>query len=95
MLETFESPLDYKETQPVHPKGNQSWVFIRRSDVEAEILILWPPDGKNWLIDTTWCWERLKAGEEGDPEDDMVGWYLQLMDMNLGKLQELVMDREA
>ena len=47
---TLESPLDYEEIQPVHPKGDQSWVFIRRTDVEAETPILWPPDVKSWLI---------------------------------------------
>ena len=60
---TLESPLDCKEIQPVRPKGDQSWVFIGRTDAEAETPILWPPDAKNWL----WCWKRLKAGEwEGD-----------------------------
>ena len=59
---TLESPLDCKEIQPVHPKGNQSWIFIGRTDAEA--LILWPPNAKNWLIrERPWCWERLKAGE--------------------------------
>ena len=64
---TVESPLDCKEIQPVHPKGNQSCIFIGRIDAEAEIPILWPPDVKNWLIgeDPDWCWERLKAGGEG------------------------------
>ena len=66
---TLESPLDCKEIQPVHPKGNQFWIFIGRTD--AETPILWPPDGKNWLI---WkrpcCWERLKVGGEGDDR----GW---------------------
>ena len=70
MLEkTLESPLDWKEIQPVHSKRNQSWVFIGRTDVEVETPILWPPDVKNWLkrrIRRTWCWERLKAGGEGD-----------------------------
>ena len=47
---TLESPLDSKEIQPVHPKGNQSWMFIGRTDTEAETPILWPPDGKSWLI---------------------------------------------
>ena len=61
------SPLDCKEIQPVHPKGNQSWIFIGRTDAEAETPILWPPDAKNWLI---WWWERLKAGGEGDDR----GW---------------------
>ena len=65
---TLESPLDCKEIQPVHPKGNQPWIFIGRTDAEAETPILWPPDMKNWLIWTLspWCWERLKAGGEGD-----------------------------
>ena len=66
---TFESLLDCREIQPVHSKGDQSWVFIGRTDVEVETPILWPPDVKNWLkrrIRRTWCWERLKAGGEGD-----------------------------
>ena len=72
MLEkTLENPLDCKEIQPVHPKVDQSWVFIGRTDFEAETPILWPPDVKSWLI---WkdpqCWERLRAGEEGDDR----GW---------------------
>ena len=62
----FESPLDCKEIQPVHPKGDQSWVFIGGTDVEAETPILWPPDAESWLIWKDWCWERLRAGEEGD-----------------------------
>ena len=73
---TLESPLDYKEIQPVHPKGNQSWIFIGRTDAEAEAPILWPPDAKNWLTgkDTDdgkdWKWE-----EKGMTEDEMVGWH--------------------
>ena len=66
-----ESSLDSKEVQPVHPKGNQSWTFIGRIDVEAETLILWPPDVKNGLIGKRpWCWERLRAGGEGNDK----GW---------------------
>ena len=62
---TLESPLDCKEIKPVHPEGNQSWIFIGRTD--AETPILWPPDEKNWLNwKRSWCWERLKAGGEGD-----------------------------
>ena len=57
---TLESPLDFKEIQPVHAKGNQSWIFIGRTDVEAEIPILWPPDVKSWLI-----WKDLDAGWDG------------------------------
>ena len=67
---TLESPLDCKVIKPVSPKGNQSWIFIGRTDAEAETLILWPPDGKNWLIWRPWCWERLRAGGEGDDR----GW---------------------
>ena len=66
MLEkTPESPLDCKEVQPVHPKGNQSWVFIGRTDVEAETPILWPPDAKSWLI-----WKDPDAGKDWREEDD-------------------------
>ena len=64
---TLESPLDCKESQPVHPKGDQSWVFIGRTDVEAETPILWPPDAKNRLIGKDpGAGERLKVGGEGD-----------------------------
>ena len=64
---TLESRLDCKEIQPVNPKGDQSWLFIGRTDVEAETPILWSPDTKNWLIwKDPWCWERLKKGGEGD-----------------------------
>ena len=67
---TLESPLHHKEIKPVHPKGNQSWIFIGRTDAEAKTPVLWPPDSKNWLWKRPWCWERLKAGGE---EDDR-GW---------------------
>ena len=64
---TLESPLDCKEIQPVHSKGNQSWIFIGRTDAEAETLVLWPPDANNWLLGKRpWCWERLKVGGERD-----------------------------
>ena len=73
---TLESPLDCKEIQPVHPKGNQSWMFIGKTDVEAETLILWPFDGKNWLTgknpDAGKDWRQ---EEKGRTEDEMVGWY--------------------
>ena len=64
---TLESLLDCKEIKPVHPKGNQPWIFIGRTNAEAETPILWPPDAKepnHWK--RPWCWERLKAGREGD-----------------------------
>ena len=64
---SLESPLDYKEIQPVYPKGDQSWMFIGRTDAEAETPILWPPDVESWLIlKRPWCWEILRAGGEGD-----------------------------
>ena len=73
---TLESPLDCKEIQPVHPKGNQSWIFIGRTDVEAEIPILWPPDVKNWLTgkdpDARKDWRQ---EEKGMTEDETVGWH--------------------
>ena len=73
---TLESPLDGKEIQPVHPKGDQSWVFIRRTDVEAETPILWPPDAKDWLTgkepDAGKDWHQ---EEKGSREDEMVGWH--------------------
>ena len=73
---TLESPLDCKEIQPVHPKGNQSWIFTEKTDAEAEALILWPCYAKNWLIR-----KDLDAGkdwrqeEKGMTEDEMVGWH--------------------
>ena len=73
------SPLDRKEIKPVNPKGNQSWIFIGRTDVEAETPILWPPDVKNWLTGKDpdagkdWRWK-----EKGMAEDKMVGWHHQL-----------------
>ena len=70
---TLESPLDCKEIQLVHPKGNQSWIFIGRTDVEAETPILWSPDTKNWLIWKDWFWEILKAGGERDNRE-WDGW---------------------
>ena len=75
---TLESPLDCKEIKPAHPKGDQSWVFIGRTDVEAEIPVLWPPDAKNWLFGKDsdagkgWRWE-----EKGTTEDEIVGWHHQ------------------
>ena len=67
----LESPLVSKEIKPVNPKGKQSWIFIGRTDAEDEAPTLWPPDAKNWRLRRLWCWERLKAGEEGDEEVEM------------------------
>ena len=75
----LESALDCKEIQPVHPKGNQSWIFIGRTDAEAETPILWPPDMKNWLTgkdsDSGKDWRQ---EEKGTTKDEMVGWHHQL-----------------
>ena len=85
LKKTLESPLDCKEIQPLHLKGDQSWVFIGRTDVEAETPILWPPDAKSWLI-----WKDPDAGkdwgkeEKGMTEDEMVGWNHQLIGHEFG-----------
>ena len=92
---TPENPLDCKEIQPVHPEGDQSWVFTGRTDAEAETPILWPPDVKSWLI-----WKDPDAGkdwgqeEKGTTEQEMVGWHHRLDGHGFG-WRELVMDREA
>ena len=76
---TLEHPLDCKEIQPVHTKGNQSWIFTGRTDAEAETPILWPPDAKSWLIwkdsdaGKDWRWE-----EKGMIEDETIGWHCRL-----------------
>ena len=78
-IQTLESLLHCKEIQPFNPKGNQSWIFIGRTDVEAETPILWPPDSKNWLIgkdlDAGKDWEQ---EEKGTTEDEMVDWHHRL-----------------
>ena len=82
---TLESPLDCKKIQPVHPKGNQSRIFIGRTDAEAETLILWAPDVKSWLF-----WKDPDAGkdwgqeEKGMTEDEMVGWHHRLNGHDIG-----------
>ena len=93
---TLESLWDCKDIQPVNCKGNQSWIFMGRTDAEAETPILWPPDAKNWLI-----WKDSDAGkdwrreEKGMTEDEMVGSHHWLDGHELSKLQELVMNMEA
>ena len=93
---TLESPLDNKEIQQVHPKGNQSWIFIGRTDTEAEAPILWPPVVKCWLIwkdpDTEKDWRREK---QGTTDDEMIGWHDLLNGHDLSKLWELVMEEAS
>ena len=97
MLEkTLKHPLDCKENQPVHPEGDQSWVFIGSTDAEAEISVLWPSHVNSWLIgkdpDAGRDWGQ---EENGLTEDEMADDITDSMGMSLSKLQEFVMDREA
>ena len=86
---TRESPLDCKEIKPVYPKGNQSWIFVGRTDAEAEALVLWPPDAKSWLIekdpDAGKDWRQK---EKGVTEDEMVGWHYWLNGHEFEQTQE-------
>ena len=92
----LESPLDCKEIKPVNFKGNQFWIFIGGTDARAEVLFLWQPDAKNWLLrkdpDAGKDWRQ---EEKGMTEDEMAGWHHQLNGHEFEQAQELVMDRET
>ena len=92
---TLESPLDCQEIKPVHPKGNQSWIFIGRTDAEAEVPILWPPDGKSWLIRKDPELGKIESRTRRGPQ--RMKWLdgiTESIGMNLSKLWEMVKDRK-
>ena len=97
VLETLKNPLDGKEIQPVHPKGNQSWIFIGRTDAEVETPVLWPPHGKNWLLGKDpHAGKDRKQEEKGMTEDDWIIWWHHWLDGHeFEQAPELVTDREA
>ena len=90
----LESPLGFKEIKPINPKGKQPWIFIGRTDAEAEAPLLWPTDAKNWLIgkdpDARKDWGQ---EEKGVTENEIVGWH-HWMEMSLNKLRQIVMDKK-
>ena len=93
---TLESPLDCREIQPVHPKENQSWIFIGRTDIEAETPILWPPDAKSWLIGKdSHAGKDWRQKEKRRTEDEIAGWHHWLKEHEFEQTREIVKNREA
>ena len=95
MEETLERPLNIKEIQPVHPKGDRSWIFTGRTDAEAGAPVHWPPDAKNWLLGKDPDAGKDGRQEKGTTEDEMLGWHHWLDGHSVSKLRDLVMHREA
>ena len=92
---TLESPLDCKEIKPVNPKGNQSWIFIGRSEAETEAPILWSSDVKDSLEKDCEAGKDWRQEKKGTTEDEMVGWHHQFDGYEFEQVPELVMDREV